>query len=158
MASNRAYKKSRRGGSTSFAGIPRADMMHPDYIGLKASPKCLLQELAYQYRGNNNGDLTLAPAVMKTRGFNSPSVIDRAKKALLEAGMIIETRKGRFINPGGVCSLYALTWNPIDECNGKLECNSTIKAPRSFKLNHPIPKEYPPDTESVSMKVNLNEK
>lgn len=150
--------ESRRGRFTSFAGIPREVMKHPDFINLKVTAKSLLLELAFQYRGKNNGDLTLARKIMKERGFNSPNAIDNAKNELLKAGLIKLTRQGRFANPGGVCSLYALTWLPIDDCQGKLDCNSTITAPRSFKLNHPVPKEYPPDTESVSMKVNLNEK
>ncbi len=150
--------KGRRDSLGGFAGIPRVVMKHPDYIALKASARSILQELAFQYRGKNNGDLTLAMKVMKSRGFNSPNTVDKAKKELLAAGMIQETRKGRFSNPGGVCSLFALTWQPIDECQGKLDCKSTIKASRSFKLDSPIQNVYRLDTECVSTKAKLNKK
>ena len=148
--------KSRRDNLGGFAGIPRDVMRHPDYIGLKASARSVLQELAFQYRGKNNGDLTLAMKVMKLRGFNSPNTVNKAKKELLAADLIRETRKGFFQNPGGVCCLFALTWQPIDECQGKLDCKSTIKAPRSFKLNSPIQNVYRLDTESVSVENKLN--
>ena len=147
--------KGRKSGSRGFAGIPRDVMKHPDYMALKATAKCLLQELAFQYRGSNNGDLTLAKKVLKERGFNSPNSINEAKKQLLEAGMIILTRQGGF-NSG--CSLYALTWQSIDECKGKLDCKSTITAPRSFRLNHPVSKQYLVGIESVPKRVNLNDK
>ncbi len=49
--------------------------------------------------------------------------------------MIIKTRQGFFMNPGGRCALYALTWLPIDECQGKkLEVNSTTTPPRKFSM------------------------
>jgi hypothetical protein len=49
--------------------------------------------------------------------------------------MIIKTRQGIFMNPGGRCGLYALTWLPIDECQGKkLEINPTITPPRRFSM------------------------
>jgi len=131
--SSYSKSKSRGSGSAGFAGIPREVMKHPDYIALKPSARSLLQELAFQYKGKNNGDLTLAMNVLKQRGFNSPSTVHKAKKELLAAGMIVVTRQGQFINPGGVCALYALTWQPIDECQGKLDRKSTSKPTRSFK-------------------------
>jgi len=45
-------------------------------------------------------------------------------------------REGRFSNPHGVCALYALSWQPIDECNGKLEIASTNTPPRKFSLEN----------------------
>tara|TARA_R110002126_G_C10407143_1_gene496365 strand:+ start:567 stop:1088 length:522 start_codon:yes stop_codon:yes gene_type:complete len=117
----------------SFAGIPRIVMQHNDYQSLNGTAVKLLLELAFQYRGSNNGDLTTAASVLRPKGWTSRATIDRAKKRLLEKNLIQETRAGKFTNPGGVCSLYALTWLPINECHGKLDVSATNRAIRSFK-------------------------
>ncbi len=152
--------KGRKDNPANFAGISRIVMKHPDYIGLGSSARSLLQEAALQHTGKNNGDITFAWAVMKKRGYKSRTTIDKAKKELLAARMIIETRKGQFTNPGGICALYALTWLPINECQGKLDIKSTITPPRKFsleKLNDPAQKLCPLRTETVPMIVISNE-
>ena len=128
-----ARKNNGRYQYNSFAGIPRIVMENPDYVNLSYSSKALLFELAYQYRGKNNGDLTVAWGVMSKRGFKSKETLGRLTDQLLRSNLVLRTREGRFTNPGGVCALYALTWQPIDECSGKgLEVKSTITAPRLF--------------------------
>ncbi len=124
----------RKGSHKSFAGIPRIVMTHPDYKSLGGNSIRLLLELAYQYRGSNNGDLQACYSLMKDRGFSSKETLSRAIKQLLEKKFIIRTRTGAFLNPGGRCALYALTWQPIDECGGKLEVAATRTAPRIFSL------------------------
>jgi len=121
--------------SQSFAGIPRVVMEHDDYKGLSGNGVKLLMALAYQYRGSNNGNLTAAWSVMqKKHGFKSQDTLNRAKQELLEADLIRQTRSGMFMNPGGRCALYALTWQAIDECPGKgLECKATTLPLRSFR-------------------------
>jgi hypothetical protein len=120
----------------SFAGIPRHVMNNQDYKSLSGNAVKLLLELAKQYKGNNNGDLTVAYALLKDRGFNSKSTITRCRNELLSAHMITQTRAGRFMNPKSSCSLYALTWKSIDECGGKLEVKPTIIPPRQFSLEN----------------------
>ena len=117
-----------------FAGIPRRVIESDDYKSLSGSSVKLLVELCYQYRGKNNGDLTIAESLLLKRGFNSKTTIRKAAKELLEKNIIALTRQGRFINPGGVCSLYALTWESIDHCKGKLDVSSTKTPPRKFSL------------------------
>ncbi len=135
MATNYGKKNGKNKLPGGFAGIPRIVLRHQDYINLPSTAKVLLFELAYQFRGGNNGDLTTAWGVLKNRGFNSKATLSRATKALIDTNMIIQTRKGVFLNPGATCSLYALTWQPIDECPGKhLEVNPTITPPRKFSL------------------------
>ncbi len=119
-----------------FAGIPRLVMDSSDYLNLSGNAVKLLIELCRQYRGNNNGDLTIAYSLLKHRGFNSKDTIKRASKELLAANMIVLTRTGRFTNPNGRCALYALSWQPIDECGGKLEVNSTTTPSRKFSLEN----------------------
>ncbi len=120
----------------SFAGIPRHVMDHPDYKSLSGNAVKLLLELARQYKGSNNGDLTVAYSILKDRGFNSKSTITRIRGELLQAGMIAQTRVGKFMNPKSTCSLYALTWQPIDECGGKLDVTATTTPPRKFSLEN----------------------
>lgn len=107
-------------------------MDHPDYLGLSGNAVRLLLELARQYRGSNNGDLTAAWSLMNKRGFRSKATLNNAAKELLDARLISRTRVGRFTNPGGVCALYALTWQRIDECKGKLDAASTPVPLRRF--------------------------
>ena len=90
----------------------------------------------YQFKGNNNGDLTAAFTVMRAYGFNSKDTLDKAKKQLLDHGLIIKTRDGQFLNPGGRCDLFAVTWRAIDECNGKLDVPATSTPPRQFSLEN----------------------
>ena len=118
----------------SFAGIPRAVIECPDYTNLSGSAIKLLVELAYSYKGSNNGDLCPAWTLMKERGFRSKATLTRAIKELVAAEMIMLTRQGQFIrNKAG---LYALTWASIDECSGKyLDESSTRTPPRNFSLS-----------------------
>ena len=52
---------------------------------------------------------------MKKRGWKSEETLNRAKRELLERGIIQETRKGGFPNRAG---LYAVTWLDIDDYTG----------------------------------------
>ena len=70
----------------------------------------LLLELARQYRPGRNGDLSIPWSLLRYRGWKSQGTVARAKNELLQAGWIIETRKGGKHR----CSLYAVTWQPID--------------------------------------------
>ena len=147
----------------SYAGIPRVVMECPDYFNLSGSAVRLLNEMAYQFKGGNNGDLCPAWTLMKVRGFCSKTTLSKAIKELLQAEMILLTRQGQFIRHKP--SLYALTWAPIDECSGKdLEESSTRIPSRNFslerqqgwprKLDQPVRKLYRKGTENVP-KVTL---
>lgn len=117
----------------SFAGIPRVVMDSPDYTNLSGNAIRLLNEFAYQFKGANNGDLCASWTLMKERGFSSKSTLSRVVKELQEADLIILTRQGQFIR--NTPSLYALTWNPIDECVSKsLEIPSSKTPLRNFHL------------------------
>jgi len=142
----------------SFAGIPRVVMECPDYINLSGSAVRLLNEVAYQFKGGNNGDLCLAWTLMKMRGFCSKATLSKAIKELIAAGMIILTRQGRFERTKA--SLYALTWAPIDECISKHLDESPTRTPsRNFsverqqgwprKSDQPVQKLYRKGTKTV---------
>jgi hypothetical protein len=114
----------------SFYWIPRRVHQSADYRFLNGYSVKLLNALAYQFTGRNNGDMTMAWTVMSEKhGFKSKGTLNWCRKELLAANLIYLTRQGGL----GRCSLYALTWMPIDECNGKLDCKTT---------NVPIRKEW----------------
>ena len=136
MSFTREKSKSRKSNGR-FAGIPHAVMNHSDYLSLPPNAIRLLLELCRQYNGYNNGDLTASWTVMKKRGFKSKSTLNKSLKALLQSNLICKTREGYFQNPGGVCALYSLNWNAVDECKGKnLEIGPTrTPARRVFDLD-----------------------
>jgi hypothetical protein len=118
-----------------FVAFPHAVMKTEDYTGLSYKSKALLLDIALQYNGRNNGDLTVALAVLRNRGWKRQATISEAVKELLDADLIIRTREGQFRNPHSRCALYAITWQPIDDCNGKDLCvNPTTIAPRKFSF------------------------
>lgn len=134
IMSNRMKVKGRREGSR-FVGLPHSMLNSPDYIGLTTKSKTLLVDLTFQYNGRNNGDLTAALAILKKRGWKRSATISAAVTELMEAGIIIRTREGKFQNPHSRCALYALSWAAIDECDGKdLEVSPTMTPPRKFSL------------------------
>jgi len=142
----------------SFAGIPRVVMECPDYINLSGSAIRLLNEMACQFKGGNNGDLCPAWTLMKERGFRSKSTLTKAIQELVAAEMIMLTRQGQFIRKKA--GLYALTWTSIDDCAGKhLDELPTRTPPRNFslerqqgwpkKLDSPVRKLYRKGTKTV---------
>jgi hypothetical protein len=130
-------KNKRRKNNYSFAGIPRIVMDSKSYLDLGNSAKVLLFEAAYRFKGKNNGDISFPWSQMRNRGFNSQATLSKAIHELIAADLIIKTREGLFQNPNNRCALYALTWQPIDECYGKdLELAPTTTPPRKFSLEN----------------------
>jgi hypothetical protein len=119
MARNSRYKNARqkRDGSRFFQ-IPACVLEGAAYLGLSSHARMLLFDLLPQYRGNNNGDLCAAWKLMQPRGWKSEETLHKAKLELLDAGLMVETRKGARPNKA---SLYALTWYALDDCGGKLD-------------------------------------
>ena len=109
-------------------------MQTDDYKNLLGNSVKLLLALCYQYRGHSNGNLTAAWSIMNEKfGFNSKDTLNRAKQQLIDADLIRQTRTPKFLNPGGQCALYALTWHKVDDCPGRrLEIKATKKALRNF--------------------------
>jgi len=114
-----------------FAAIPIYLLEHPVFWQVSPTATRLLVCLASQFHaGNeNNGNMTAAQSVMKKYGWKD-STRKRALKELEDAGLIVKTRQGHKKR----CSLYALSWLPIDECPGKdLEIGPTRKPYRDYK-------------------------
>lgn len=112
-----------------FFNLPNALLNSPDFINLSAKAVKLLIDMGEQYNGRNNGDLCPSITLMKKRGWKSRDQLNKAKKELIERNWIEQTRQGG-LNSGP--NLYALTWQPIDECGGKIDTRPTTTASRSL--------------------------
>lgn len=134
MARNKGWKgaaEKRDGGS--FRQIPLSVLEGRAYLECSPYAVKLLFDLLTQYRGQNNGDLTTAWKIMKPRGWRSEMTLHKAKKELLNSGLIVETRMGARPNK---CSLYALTFFALDE-NDKLEMTKRGFPRGKYKLKDP---------------------
>jgi len=132
--------------SGSFFAWPRAVAESDAYRSASAPAVKMLNDLCFQFRGNNNGDMTAAWRVMKTLGWKSRDTLNKALRELLELGLIEKTRQGWKHR----CSLYALTWLPIDECGGKLDVPAT-RVPSGLWKRPRAAAQKIGDTPSVSM-------
>jgi hypothetical protein len=119
-----------------FVGIVRSVFESPAFTALSPHACKLLLELAGQYRGDNNGDLTVAWSVVSKRGWKSRTTLWRAKSELIEAGFVHVTRKGRMPS---TCELLALTWFSLDVSKKfDHEAFATFKA-KAYRVNTPLP-------------------
>ncbi len=100
-----------------FIAIPRAVLNSPAWAAMSGHEVKLLLDLAASYRGSSNGDLSCAWRVMKPRGWSSRDTLAKALAGLLDKGFIVKTRQGG----KRLCNLYALSWEAIDPCDGKLD-------------------------------------
>ena len=119
----------------SFVRIPHHVVNHENFRTLSCRATKLLIDLLAQYRGYNNGDLCAPLSLMRERGWNSSDQLQKAKNEVIEKDVIIVTRQGGL----NKCSLYAVTWFQIDECNGKLDVASSTTPPVNWKKRLPSP-------------------
>lgn len=128
-----------------FVGIVRSVFDSPAFTALSPHACKLLFELAGQYRGDNNGNLTVAWSIVSKRGWRSRTTLWRCKVELIKAGFVYVTRKGGFPS---TCELLALTWFPLDASSKfdheALACFES-KAYRANKLLPMPPIKLKPD-------------
>lgn len=134
MARTRGKTKGRRE-QGSFVALPHAILESQEFASLSARAVKLLLNLFAQYRGDNNGDFSAAWTLMKSRGWTSKAMLYRALRELHDKGWIVTTRQGGKAQLGAhrVCSLYAVTWKPIDPCDGKLDVASSRVASSTWR-------------------------
>lgn len=136
MSKSRYKNATEKRDGGGHVAIPFPVLNGAAYLGLNAHARMLLFDLAAQYRGDNNGDLCMAWKLMHPRGWKSEETLSKAKRDLLEAGLIAETRKGARPNK---CSLFALTWFALDDCNGKLDISARSFPRGAYKLKNRPP-------------------
>lgn len=119
-----------------FTGIVRSVFECPAFAALSPHACKLLLELAGQYRGDNNGNLTVAWKVVSKRGWRSKTTLWRCKAELIKAGFVYVTRKGHMPS---TCDLLALTWFPLD-VSPKFDPDALHGfRPRAYLANSPLP-------------------
>jgi hypothetical protein len=111
-----------------FIAIPRAVLDSPQWANLTGNEAKLLLDIASAYRGGNNGDLACTWSMMVLRGWRSRQTLGDALHGLLQSGFLLLTRQGGRRLP----SLYAVTWERIDECDGKLDVAATSAPPNTW--------------------------
>jgi hypothetical protein len=149
MTTNKRLKMKGRKGSPPFAKIPHDVQDSENWKLCGGSAIKLLCALVRQYRGNNNGDLGASLRVLGPRGWRSSSTLDRSIKELEHYGFIVKTRQGG----QNVAGLFAITWQPIDECGGKHNLRATTVACDDWKQTKPRfkpPKKEPKKNASSS--------
>ena len=119
MSTRRNWKAARdKRARGRFLALPYAVLTSAAYLSLSPHGIKLLVDLGMQYHGKNNGDLCAAWKLMRPRCWRSEETLAKAKKELLHAELIVETRKGGRPNR---TTLYALTFFHLDYCGGKLD-------------------------------------
>jgi hypothetical protein len=112
MTKNRKLLAKGRRIEGQFIALPFDVLYSEAYKNLSHPARSLLLEFGLQYRGSNNGMLIATMRHLKKRGWNSADVVSRAKRELIEAGLIFETVRGR--RPS-IASWFALTWHALDQ-------------------------------------------
>jgi hypothetical protein len=139
MARSNRHKGNKIG--EGFLALPNSVLNSPLFIALSPHAVKLLIDVGTQYRGDNNGDLSIAWKLMQPRGWRSETTLHKVKRELLEAGFLYETRKGRRPN---TCSLFALTWPVIDDCD-KYDPGAKAGFTRNeFRFKAPLTLAVPP--------------
>lgn len=115
--------------SGPFTSIPHSVMDSENFRSLGGWDIKLLLDIAYQYRGKNNGDLAATWSMFRKWGWKSKGTLQKSLNALLSRGFIELTRQGG----RNRCNLYAITWQPINECKGKLDVSETLRPSNLWK-------------------------
>lgn len=132
----------------AFRQVPISVLEGRAYLDCSPHARMLFFDLLTQYRGANNGDLSIAWKLMKPRGWRSEATLHKAKRELIEAGLIVETRMGARPNR---CSLYALTCFRLDE-SPKLEMTNRSFPFGAYKLKDPTT-AVPLDPETIKARA-----
>lgn len=149
MRSRNRIKAKGRSESGGFIAIPHAVQDSANWRQCSATAIKLLCDMARQFNGRNNGDLTGALSVLRKRGWSSPDTITWALRELRHYGLLQLTRQGGLHG----ASLYALTWKPIDDCGGKLDCGPTNVATGAWREAVPRFRRPPKSRKSATPSV-----
>ncbi len=108
---HKRWKDKGRCESGNYIGTPHAIQDCPNWAAYSGTAVKMLDTLARQFNGKNNGDLCAALSVLKRYGWKSDDTVFWALRELRHYGLIVLTRQGGLHAP----SLFALTWCAIDE-------------------------------------------
>ena len=100
-----------------FTALPHAVIHSEQYRQLGYAARALLFDIAAQYNGKSNGSLVCCTKYLRPLGWNSNGTISRATKALVESGLLIQTRQG-MMPPQSQAAWFALGWFGLDITEG----------------------------------------
>lgn len=147
MANKNLTHDRKRSTKGRYLPLPLAVTDSDDFRGLSGNEVKILIMIGSQFSGSNNGDLQATFTLASQWGIGSQQTLSNSLKKLLAVNLIRKTREGIFLNPGGRCALYAITWEALDDCRGKHDFQPTVTPLRAFSLERKITK---PSTKSVA--------
>lgn len=113
MTRQRWQVKGRSERKERFALIP-FEVIHSQNWARASKPcRALIVDIASQYSGHNNGDLTASITVLRPLGWTSPGTIKELLREADHYGLLVLTRQGGLLIGA---SLYALGWKPVNAC------------------------------------------
>lgn len=113
MTRTRERSKGRRDTKARFALIP-LEVIHSQNWAHASKPcRALMTDIAVQYSGGNNGDLTASITVLRPLGWTSPGTLKALLREAAYYGLLVQTRQGGLLIGA---SLYALGWKPVNPC------------------------------------------
>jgi len=119
----------KRGKTPPFVMLRKDIITSREWAELSHKAVKLLVDVLEQFNGHNNGDLCITMSVMRKKGWVSSGTLHAAKNELEKKGFLELTRQGG----RNKCSLFAVSFFPINECGGKLDRRSTTKASNRWK-------------------------
>lgn len=134
----RGKHRGRRADAT-FLRLPHYLITSPEWRALSGNAVKFLIDLAAEYNGRNNGDLALTRRKAMEQGWRSGGTRDRAAEEAVEAGFALVTRNGY----KGTCTLYAITWEPINDVGKGVMFEPEHKASHRWKRQIPWPQNGP---------------
>jgi hypothetical protein len=117
-----------------YSSIPHSVLDSESYRMASGNAVKVLWRIYRQYNGSNNGDLSAPFSLAKSIRIGSETTWYRCINELIEAKLILCTRESMNQNPNGQCHLFAVTWQRIDPCKGKINCEPTATPPRKFSM------------------------
>ena len=133
ISANKRLKMLGRKSEHSFLRLPHYLVHSEEWRKLSGNAIKFLIELASGYNGRNNGDLSLTRRQALGRGWRSGQTRDSAAKEALDAGFALLTRQGG----RHVCSLYAVTWEAIDDVGKGVMYAPEVRPSRQWEKNRP---------------------
>lgn len=109
--------------SGPFLALSMSVLGSPQFTALSPRAVKALIDVAFAYRGYNNGNLCAAFKIMKPRGWTSKDQLALALQELVDAGFLLITRRGG----NRVATLYALSFKPIDPIGPSKKYDEGIK-------------------------------
>ena len=117
-----------RSGRSYYITFPQSCLHSDNFRSLSPYACKLLFDASAQFKGYNNGDLSITWSLMQKRRWKSPDTLNKARKELMEKGWLVLTRQGG----RNRCSLYAISFHPIGDFGSKLDVPPTKTAPNDW--------------------------